>query len=103
MASIKIRAKASGDVITVKAIMSHPMQREGQRDKKTGEEIPAHYITDVIAEHNGVTVMTANWSGGISKNPYIAFKFKGGKTGETIKISWTDIQGKTDSAVAKIK
>ena len=103
MASIKVRAKASGDVITVKALMSHPMQPEGQKNAKTGEPIPSNYITEVKGEHNGNVVMMAHWSGGISKNPYISFKFKGGSSGESIKISWVDNNGKSDSIEAKIK
>ncbi len=103
MASIKVRAKAAGDVVTVKALMSHPMQQEGQKNKKTGEPIPPNYITEVKGEYNGNVVMTAHWSGAISKNPYLSFKFKGGKSGEAVNISWVDINGKTDGIEAKIK
>ncbi len=103
MASIKVRAKAAGDVITVKALMSHPMQQEGQKNAKTGEPIPPNYITEVMGEHNGNVVMTAHWSGAISKNPYLSFKFKGGSSGESVKISWKDNNGKSDSIEAKIK
>ena len=101
--AIKVRAKASGDVVTVKALMSHPMQQDGQKDSKTGEPIPPNYITEVKGEHNGNVVMTAHWGGAISKNPYISFKFKGGASGDTVKISWVDNNGKSDSTEAPIK
>ncbi|HIP68010.1 MAG TPA: thiosulfate oxidation carrier complex protein SoxZ, partial [Chromatiales bacterium] len=52
---------------------------------------------------NGKTVMTAYWSGGISKNPYLSFKFKGAKAGDTVKLSWADNMGKSDSAEVKVK
>ena len=103
MASIKIRAKVKGDVTTVKALMSHPMETGLRKDKKTGKLIPAHHITEVTAEHNGTTVITANWGGAISKNPYISFKFKGGASGDKIKIAWVDNMGKGDSIEAAIK
>jgi len=103
MASIKIRAKAKGGITTVKSLMSHPMETGLRKNSKTGEKIPAHHITEVTAEHNGNVVMTANWSGAISKNPYLSFKFKGGAAGDTIKISWVDNMGKGDSAEAAIK
>ncbi len=103
MASIKIRAKAKDGVTTVKTLMSHPMETGTRKDSKTGKNIPAHFITEVTAEHNGSKVMTANWSGGISKNPYMSFKFKGGAAGDTIRISWVDNQGKSDSDEAEIK
>jgi sulfur-oxidizing protein SoxZ len=102
MASIKIRAKAQDGVTTVKALMSHEMETGLRKDSKTGEKIPAHHITEVTAEHNGNTVMTANWGGAISKNPYLSFKFKGAAAGDKIKISWVDNMGKGDSGEAVI-
>ena len=103
MASIKIRAKAKDGVTTVKTLISHPMESGQRKDSKTGEKIPAHHVTEVIAEHNGKQVMSANWGGGISKNPYMSFKFKGAAAGDTVKISWVDNMGKGDSAEAQIK
>lgn len=103
MATIKIRAKAEGDVTTVKTLMSHPMETGLRKDSKTGKMIPAHHITEVTAEHNGNLVMTANWGGGISKNPYMSFKVKGASAGDTIKISWVDNMGESDSAEAQIQ
>ncbi len=103
MASIKIRAKAKGGVTTVKTLISHPMESGLRKDSKTGEKIPAHHVTEVTAEHKGNTIMTGNWSGGISKNPYLSFKFKGAASGDMIKISWVDNKGEGDSAEAKIK
>jgi sulfur-oxidizing protein SoxZ len=103
MASIKIRAKAKGGVTTVKTLMSHPMETGLRKDSKTGKLIPANHITEVTAEHNGNMVMSANWGGAISKNPYLSFKFKGGAAGDTIKISWVDNMGKSDSGEAPIK
>ena len=101
--AIKIRAKAKGGVTTVKTLMSHPMETGLRKNSKTGEMIPAHYITEVTAEHNGNNVITANWGGAISKNPYLSFKFKGGAAGDTIKVSWVDNMGKSDSGEAPIK
>jgi sulfur-oxidizing protein SoxZ len=101
--AIKIRAKAKDGVTTVKTLMSHTMETGLRKDSKTGEKIPAHHITEVTAEHNGNTVMSANWGGAISKNPYLSFKFKGASSGDTVKISWVDNMGKSDSAEAKIK
>ena len=103
MASIKIRAKAKDGVTTVKTLMSHPMESGLRKDKKTGEIIPEHVITELTAEHDGKVVMTANWSGGISKNPYLSFKIKGAAAGDKIKISWVDNKGASDSKEAAIK
>ena len=96
MSTIKVRTRMVGDVVTVKTLMSHEMQPEGQKDKQ-GELIDAHYITEVRAEHAGRVVMRAHWSGGISKNPYLSFRFKGAAAGDKLTISWQDNQGNSDS------
>ena len=100
---IKIRAKAKDGNATVKVLMSHPMETGLRKDSKTGKKIPAHHITEVTAEHNGNVVMTANWGGAISKNPYLSFKFKGGASGDKIKITWMDNKGEGDSHEVAIK
>ncbi len=101
--SIKIRAKLKGDVVTVKALIKHPMETGLRKDKKTGKKIPAHFIQNVTCEAGGKEVMSAQWGGSISKNPYLSFKFKGAAKGDTIKLSWTDNTGKSDSNEGKIK
>ena len=95
--TIKLKAKENDGVVTVKALITHPMETGARKDKKTGETIPAHFIQEVTCEHGGNTVMTAQWSGGVSKNPYVTFKFKGGAKGDPIKLSWADNKGESDS------
>jgi sulfur-oxidizing protein SoxZ len=101
MASIKIRAKVSNDVTTVKALIQHPMET-GQRKDKKGKLIPAHFIQEVTCEHNGTNVLTALWGAAVSKNPYLSFKFKGGKAGDTLKLSWVDNKGQSDSIETQV-
>ncbi|EXJ13200.1 thiosulfate oxidation carrier complex protein SoxZ [Imhoffiella purpurea] len=98
MPDIKIRAKLSGDETTVKCLMSHPMETGLRKDSKTGELVPAHFIQEVVCKHKDQVVMTASWSGGVSKNPYLSFKFKGGASGDPIEIAWTDNKGESSSA-----
>lgn len=100
--SIKIRAKARKGVVTVKALMNHPMETGLRKDKKTGKLIPAHHITEVVAKAGDKTVMDAVWGGAISKNPYMSFKYSGAK-GDALTLSWTDNKGNSDSASAKVK
>ena len=102
MSSIKMRAKASGGVTTIKALISHPMETGTVKDKKTGEKIPAHFIQEVVCKHGDKTVMTAQWGAAISKNPYLSFKFKGGNAGDTVSLSWTDNKGNSDSTEGAI-
>ena len=102
MSSIKMRAKASDGVTTIKALISHPMDTGLVKDKKTGKPIPAHFIQEVVCKHGDKTVMTAQWGAAISKNPYLSFKFKGGNAGDTVSLSWTDNKGNSDSADGSI-
>jgi sulfur-oxidizing protein SoxZ len=95
--TIKVRAKLAGDVTTVKALVSHPMETGLVKDKKTGQIIPAHFIQEVVCEHNGNVVMTALWGPAISKNPYLSFRFKGAKVGDTLKMRWVDNKGGSDA------
>lgn len=101
--TIKIRATEKDGVTEVKALFTHAMETGSRKDADSGEIIPAHFIQEVVAEVNGKTVMTGQWSGGISKNPYFSFKFKGGKKGDTVKLSWVDNKGERDSTEEAIK
>lgn len=101
MSDIKIRAKASDGEVTLKSLMSHPMETGTRKDSKTGETIPAHYIEEVTVSRNGTTVITGYLSGGVSKNPYLSVKFKGDK-GDKVTVAWTDNKGKSESAEATV-
>ena len=100
---IKIRAKVKGDISEVKALMPHDMESGLRRDAETNELLPAHYITEVVAEHNGEIVMTAYWGTAVSRNPYVSFSFTGGVAGDTIKIHWEDNQGDSSTTEAVLK
>jgi len=100
---IKIRAKVKGDISEVKALMPHDMESGLRRDAETNELIPAHYITEVVAEHNGEIVMTAYWGTAVSRNPYVSFSFTGGVAGDTIKIHWEDNLGDSSTTEAVLK
>ena len=99
---MKIRAWVDGNKATVKAIIFHPMETGLRKDKATGKPIPAHYITEVQCKHNGKSVLTCLWGPGVSKNPFVSFRFNGAKSGDTLKISWVDNKGGSGEKEAKI-
>lgn len=99
---MKIRASMSGDTADVKCLMNHPMETGLRKDAKTGGIVPAHHITNVTATVDGKTVLDAEWGGGISKNPYLAFKVKGAAKGSKVTVKWVDNQGDSNSADATI-
>jgi sulfur-oxidizing protein SoxZ len=101
--TIRVSAKFQNGITEVKALLKHPMESGLRTDKTTGELIPAHFIKELKCEHNGKEVMSALWSGSISKNPYVEFRFKGGVVGDKVSVSWKDNKDETDSAEAQIK
>ena len=100
--SIRMKAKLSGDETTVRALITHKMETGLRKDAKTGEKIPAHHITEINCEHGGNSVLIAQWGPSVSQNPYLSFKCNGAKKGDTVKLSWVDNKGESDSAEAKI-
>jgi sulfur-oxidizing protein SoxZ len=101
--AIKVRAKVKGDIAEVKALMPHDMESGRRRDAETNELVPAHFISDVVVEHNGETVLTAYWSTAVSKNPYLAFSFSGAAAGDKIVIRWQDNSGDSSEVEATLK
>jgi sulfur-oxidizing protein SoxZ len=96
---MRIRAALAGDEVTVRVLMSHPME-PGTRKDAAGALIPAHFIKDVEATSAGKTVLKAMFSGSVSQNPFLCFKFKGGAKGDKVVVKWTDSKGdsRTDEA-----
>ncbi|NRF72341.1 thiosulfate oxidation carrier complex protein SoxZ [Aquincola sp. S2] len=97
---MRIRAQAAGDKATVRVLMQHEMET-GQRKDAAGKIIPAWFIQEVSATHNGKPVFSAQWGPAISKNPFLQFTIKGAKAGDKVAVTWLDNRGekRTDEAV----
>ena len=97
---MKIRAANKDGVTEVKVLFSHEMET-GQRKDSAGAIVPAWFITELSATCNGKVVLAGEFGTAVSKNPYLAFKFKGGAKGDKIAVSWKDNKGesRTDEAV----
>lgn len=98
---MRIRAQAAGDKVTVRVLMSHEMET-GQRRDAAGRLVPAWFISDVTASHNGKVVLTAEWGPAVSKNPFMQFVVKGGKAGDKITVNWKDNKGDTRTDEATV-
>jgi sulfur-oxidizing protein SoxZ len=96
---MRIRAQMAGDKATVRVLMSHEMET-GQRRDAAGKLVPAWFIQEVSASHNGRAVLTAQWGPSIAKNPFLQFSVKGAKAGDKITVNWLDNKGdkRTDEA-----
>jgi len=89
---MKIRAILQGDTADVRILMLHPMET-GQRKDAKGEVVPLHFIQSVVVTHNGKTVLDAQWSQAVSRNPFLGLRVKGAKAGDKIGVTWTDNKG----------
>ena len=89
---MRLRAQLSGDKTTVRVLMRHDMET-GQRKDAAGKAIPAWFIQDVVASHNGKIVLNAQWGPSVSKDPFMQFALKGAKVGDKLSVSWTDNKG----------
>ena len=96
---MRIRVALRDGVVNVRVLMSHEMET-GQRKDGSGNLVPAHYIKNVTATHQGKTVLSAQWGPAVAKNPFLEFSFKGGQKGDKIIVTWEDNKGekRTDEA-----
>jgi sulfur-oxidizing protein SoxZ len=96
---MKIRATLQGDSADVRVLMLHPMET-GQRKDAKGVIVPLHFIQSVLITHNGRTVLDAQWSQAVSRNPFLGLRIKGAKAGDRISVTWVDNKGdkRTDEA-----
>jgi sulfur-oxidizing protein SoxZ len=96
---MRIRAQVQGSNAVVRVLMAHEMET-GQRKDSAGKTIPAWFISDVSAQHNGKPVLSAYWGPAVSKNPFLQFTVKGAKAGDKITVTWKDNKGesRTDEA-----
>ena len=98
---MRIRAQATGDKATIRVLMAHEME-SGQRKDSAGNLVPAWFISEVSATHNGKVVMTAEWGPAVSKNPFLQFTIKGANAGDKVGVSWKDSKGESRSDEATV-
>src|SRR3977135_3170419 len=97
---MRIRANMTGGKGGGGVRRAHEMET-GLRKDASGNPIPAHFIRNVTVTHGGKTVLSAQWGTSVSRNPFLHFRFKGGRPGEKVAITWLDNRGekRTDEAV----
>ena len=85
------RSAAAGDTITIKTLISHPME-SGQRKDSDGNVIPRSIINRFTCEFNGEMVIDVTLEPAISTNPYFEFDSQVPEAGE-FKFTWYDDDG----------
>jgi len=98
---MKMRATLNGGVTDVRVLMTHPMET-GQRKDPDGKLVPLHFIQNVTLKVNGKTVIDAQISQAVSRNPVFSFRLKGGAKGDKIEVSWLDNHGESAAIEAAV-
>jgi sulfur-oxidizing protein SoxZ len=80
-----------GDLITVNAIVSHPMDTGFFRNS-AGEPIPAYFIKDVVVTYGNEEVARFEWTSGISRDPVVSFTLKADREAP-LTMKWVDNKG----------
>jgi len=95
---MRIRAAEKDGIVDVKILMKHDME-SGQRKDASGKMIPAWFINMLNVKAQGKDVFNAEFGPGVSKDPFLNFKYKGSK-GDKLVVSWIDTKGdkRTDEA-----
>ena len=99
----KIKARTKGAETEILVLAQHPMETGNRKDKKTKKLVPAHYIETMNFALNGKTVADVAMGGGVSKNPLVGIRVKGAKSGDKIKVSWSDNKGESGGAESAVK
>jgi sulfur-oxidizing protein SoxZ len=82
---------ARGDLITVNAIIVHPMDTGFFRTAE-GQPIPAYFIRDVVVTYGAEQVARFEWTSGVSKDPIVSFTLKADKEAPLAMV-WSDNKG----------
>jgi sulfur-oxidizing protein SoxZ len=82
---------ARGDLITVNAIISHPMDTGFFRTAE-GAPIPAYFIKDVVVTYGSQEIARFEWTSGISRDPLVSFTLKAEQEARLTMV-WTDNKG----------
>ena len=99
---VKVPKKASaGEVVTIKSLISHPMESGQRKDKKTGDLIPRKIINRFTAAFNGQEVIAVTVEPAVSANPYFQFDAVVPEAGE-FTFTWYDDDGSVYDTSKKI-
>ena len=85
------KSAAAGDAVTIKTLISHPME-SGQRKDKEGNIIPRSIINRFTCMFNGEMVIDITLEPAISTNPYFQFEATVPEAGD-FAFTWYDDDG----------
>jgi len=102
---VRIRVPSTitkGEVIRVRALVTHPMQVLSFDKSKKPIEKNYHFIYKIVVTYNGKEILQAETTQAVSQNPFVAFPLKVTEPGKLV-ITFMDTHGKTYEGSAEIK
>jgi len=102
MAATKIKTRPKDGATEILVLVNHPMETGQRVDKKTKQKVPAHWIQKLTIDVNGKTVADVEMGVAVSKDPLVAVAVKGAKSGDKVKVSWSDNKGEKGGADASV-
>ena len=100
-ALINVPKKAKrGDVIEIKAMMSHTME-PGYRRTAAGDPVPRDIITSFACRFNGEEIFRADFFPAIAANPFLSFFTVANESGK-FDFEWIGDKGFSETASASI-
>ena len=99
---IKTRVTLNENIADLKMMIFHPMESGLRKDAVTKTLIPRHFITTLDIALNGNPLLVTHLSRSVSRNPFLHFKIKNAKSGDTITISWKDNKGEKGNQTSLI-
>ena len=92
----------AGDVIRVRCLIIHPMERIERDGQGRIVEKAYHYIHRIVVGYLGKTVLAFDITQSVSENPYVSFALKTSAPGR-LTVTFLDTHGGRYEGVADIR
>lgn len=92
---------APGEVITVKTLITHPMESGFRRDT-AGERIARDILTLFECRLDDEVVFRAHFHPAVAANPFLSFRLRAQRSG-TLSFSWLDQHGAQSTVTRELK
>lgn len=92
---------ARGEVITIKTLISHPMETGFRRDAM-GARIPRNILTHFECLLDDRTVFRARFHPAVAANPFLSFHLRAERSG-TLLFRWRDQSGEETTVTRELE
>lgn len=97
--SMPAEAKA-GEIIEIRVLARHPMDRGGQSDGKGGT-VPRKILNRLTATYAGEEIFRFDMYTGVSANPFVSFTTRAVASGDIV-FEWREDGGATFTRTSKL-